>query len=291
MKISASIILAALLTLAFTLATILPPQVAQWSSHAKSDNFLSLMFGDSRKIFANQFYTMADVYFHSGYYPSVFDRAKKESEVAEASHGHTDTPDEEAKEDFFGKPKDWIDRFGRNFRIMHHTHLENGNEREILPWLKLAAELDPQKIETYTVSAYYLSAHLHQPREAELFLREGLRNNPDNCEILFELGRVYYENDHDVTRARNLWELGVRKSAALPEPKSIADKAILDRLLDHLAKLEDENGNFAQAIHWLQTAKSVSPDPAALQERIAEIQKKITAQNSAANSGATNSIP
>ena len=31
--------------------------------------------GDSRQLFANHFFTKADVYFHSGYYPSVFDQA------------------------------------------------------------------------------------------------------------------------------------------------------------------------------------------------------------------------
>jgi hypothetical protein len=104
-----------------------------------------------------------------------------------------------------------LTRFGRHFRITEHTHLEHGNEREILPWLRLAADMDPQKIETYTVGAFFLREHLNQPREAEAFLREGLRNNPDSCEILFELGRLYNENYHDPDRARNVWQLAVKK--------------------------------------------------------------------------------
>jgi len=32
------------------------------------------LLGDGRRLFANHFFIMADVYFHSGYYPSVFDR-------------------------------------------------------------------------------------------------------------------------------------------------------------------------------------------------------------------------
>ncbi len=84
------------------------------------------------------------------------------------------------------------------------------NEREILPWLRLAADMDPQKIETYTVGAYFLRKHLNRPEEAEAFLREGLRNNPDSYEILFELGRLYNENDHDTDRARNVWQLALK---------------------------------------------------------------------------------
>ena len=58
--------------------------------------------------------------------------------------------------------------------ITEHTHLEGGNEREILPWLRLSAELDPQRVETYTVAAYWLRA-VGKMVEAEHFLREGLR--------------------------------------------------------------------------------------------------------------------
>ena len=47
--------------------------------------------------------------------------------------------------------------------------------------------------------------------EAEKFLRDGLRANPDSYEILFELGRLYYESEHDAARARNVWELALRR--------------------------------------------------------------------------------
>ena len=100
--------------------------------------------------------------------------------------------------------------FGGHFIISEHTHLEGRKESEILPWLKLAAELDPQKIETYTVAAYWLR-DLGKTKEAERFLREGLLNNPDSYEILFDLGRLYYENHHDAARARKIWDLALRR--------------------------------------------------------------------------------
>ena len=210
MKASPYLVLALVLTVCFTLATGIEPRAATWSNRSKSDNVFSVLFGDGRRLFANQFFTMADVYFHSGYYPSIFDlREEGPKEIVAESHGHTDSPEDEIKEDFLGKPKDWIDRFGRHFRITEHTHLEHGNEREILPWLRLAADMDPQKIETYTVGSYFMRTHLNQPREAEAFLREGLRNNPDSYEILFELGRLYDENYHDPDRARDVWQLAL----------------------------------------------------------------------------------
>ncbi len=73
MKASPYLVLALVLTVCFTLATGLEPRAATWSKHSQSDNVFSVLFGDGRRLFANQFFTMADVYFHSGYYPSIFD--------------------------------------------------------------------------------------------------------------------------------------------------------------------------------------------------------------------------
>jgi tetratricopeptide (TPR) repeat protein len=281
MKASPYLVLALMLAVCFTLATSLEPNAALWSNRAKSGNVFSLLFGDGRRMFANEFFTMADVYFHSGYYPSVFDlREEDQKEIVAESHGHTDSPEDEIKEDFLGKPKDWIDRFGRHFRITEHTHLEHGNEREILPWLRLAADMDPQKIETYTVGSYFMRTHLNQPREAEAFLREGLRNNPSSYEILSELGRLYDENDHDTGRARDVWQLALHKWAKNPEAVK-DDKLAFEEITVHLAQLEREAGNWQQAINWFQAAQKVAPDPNALQQRIDEIKKKMAAQTNA----------
>ena len=276
MKVSPLLVLAALLALAFALATGLASRAEGWSARTKSDNVFGMMFGDGRKLFANHFFTMADVYFHSGYYPSVFDKhAEEQKEIISASHGRKETEEDEKNEDFLGKPKDWIDAFGRHFRITQHNHLEQGTEREILPWLRLAADLDPQKIETYTVGAFFLRDHMGRTQEAEAFLREGLRNNPDRCEILFELGRLYHDGLHDNVRARNVWELGVKKFLARSEAERKEEKLVLDELAVSLARLEDEAGNYGQAINWFHLAQKVSPAPDALQRQIDELQKKL----------------
>ena len=59
-------------------------------------------------------------------------------------------------------------RFGRKFRVTEHKHLSgDSTERELLPWLKISAELDPQRVETYTVAAYWL-----RPRNVHLAQRK-----------------------------------------------------------------------------------------------------------------------
>jgi tetratricopeptide (TPR) repeat protein len=285
MKVSPYLVLALVLTVCFTLATGIEPRAATWSQHSKSDNVFGMLFGDGRRLFANQFFTMADVYFHSGYYPSIFDlREEGPAEIVAESHGHTDSPEDELKEDFLGKPKDWIDRFGRHFRITEHTHLERGNEREILPWLRLAADMDPQKIETYTVGAFFMRENLNESREAEAFLREGLRNNPNSYEILFELGRLYNENYHDSDRARNVWQLALRRWLQQDGALQKENKLGFEEITVHLARLEREAGNWQSAIDWFHAAQKVSPDPNALQEQIDVIAKKMAVPTSSTNS-------
>jgi tetratricopeptide (TPR) repeat protein len=209
----------------------------------------------------------------------VFDKnAEEEKEIISASHGKKETEEDEKNEDFLGRPQDWIDAFGRNFKITQHTHLENHNEREILPWLRLAADLDPQKIETYTVGAFFLREHLNRPDQAEAFLREGFRNNPDSVEILLELGRIYHESYHDLDRARNVWQLGINKYMALKPDEMKEAKLTFEGLVVNLARLEDEAGNYEQSINWFHAAQKISPDPAALQKQIDDIQKKLDAK-------------
>src|SRR5690606_34860071 len=92
---------------------------------------------------------------------------------------------------------DWIEKLGKKFSASTHVHLEKGNEREMLPWLRLSAELDPHNVEAYTVAAYWLRKRLEKTDEAERFLREGLRKNPNHPEILNELAWLNLESRKD----------------------------------------------------------------------------------------------
>lgn len=266
------LVLLLLLTVCVSLATVLQPRAAVWSQRGQ-DNVLKVLFGDGRRLFANHFFVKADVYFHSGYYPSIFYQGSHDSGHMSGHEEHDEGHEKE--EDFLGKPRDWVDRFGRHFMVTTHSHLENGQEAEILPWLKLSADLDPQKVETYTVAAYWLANHLHKTREAEQFLREGLRANPNSYEILFALGRLYYENDRDPARARNVWELGVRRWNEQQQARQEPDKIVLEEIVMNLAHLEEEQKRFPQAIAYLEVARQLSPAPQAIQKQIDELKQKL----------------
>ncbi len=63
------------LTLAFSLAAKIGPQVEQRlvANGEGDDDPVARWLGDSRRMFANSFFVKADAYFHSGYYPTIYD--------------------------------------------------------------------------------------------------------------------------------------------------------------------------------------------------------------------------
>lgn len=316
-----------LVTAVFTAATCFQPRALQWTAGRETDHLLQVLLGDGRKILANHMFVQADVYFHSGYYPSVFDQkhAPKdashmtdgeaesghvhpeacdhgteahvhtaecdhgdeahvhtaECDHGEAGHVHTeacghdhgaaDPEDEHMKAmAFLREPRDWIEAFGRRFMITEHKHLAGGTEREMLPFLKLSAQMDPHRIETYTVAAYWLRRTLGRVDEAEEFLRAGLKANPQSYEILFELGRLYYENRQDPQRAGNLWRAALDRWNRQELAKEKPDLFALDEIAVRLSRVAEEQGNRDQAIHWLQLVleKDASPSPEAIRAQI-----------------------
>lgn len=289
------LLLILLVVLALSLSVVVDPQV-QRENHRYSGNAMEVLLGEGRRMFANHFAVKADVYLHSGFYPSIFDQAAAAEQKAEMEHeegeghkhtedcghaehaGHAHEHDEENLPEghkcdttFMGEPRDWIERFGRNFIVTEHTHLESGKAREILPWLKLAAELDPQRVETFAVGAFWLRVDQKRPDQAEKFLREGLKANPDSYELYFELGRLYYEAHRDAQRARNLLEHAYRLWQKSEGGKEEPDLVSLLGITVRLGKLEQEAGNPEKAIHWLTLAKEHSPRPESLQQQIDEI--------------------
>jgi tetratricopeptide (TPR) repeat protein len=267
----------------FTLATQLAPVFESLQARSgTAGGPLLVLLGDSRRLFANQFFTMADVYFHSGYYPTIFDARKKEgpTHLDVASHqeanGEKPKPEEPDDDDqFLGKPKDWIDKFGRNFFPTVHTHLSGANAREIMPWLKLSAELDPKRIDTYVTAAYWLRTSLNKPEEAEEFLREGLRANPDSYEILLELGRVYFYGKKNPQVARNIWELALKKWRQQDQAGEKPDPHAQAEILGELVRDDQRSGNLNQWLADLQELEKISPNKAGIEESIQDVKAKM----------------
>jgi tetratricopeptide (TPR) repeat protein len=276
-----SLIVLFLLVGIFTMAVVLQPRASVWARRAQSTSVLTVLLGESRRLFANHFYVKADVSFHSGYYPTIFDDARKaeEEENAVANQGGHGEAEHEEKGSFLGEPTDWIDRFGRHFKVTEHTHLEGTTVKEILPWLRISAELDPHHVDTYTTAAFWLRTKLGKVDEAEQFLREGLRANPDSYEILYGLGQLAHDDRHDNVRAKNLWLSAIRRWKEREPQKKEPDVKALHEITLALGNVERDLGENAAAIQWLEVAKTYSPNPDAVQKQIDAIRAKMTPGN------------
>lgn len=292
------LLLILLVVLCSSLAARLDCWFMAWpGNRADSLNPLDVFIGSGQRLFAETFYREADVYYHSGYYPTIYDNREAfqtehigEDTGAVASHNHGD------EIGFLGPPLDIIDSFGRHFYPTRHTHLDEGGPSddlstsyrvaEILPWLKIASKLDPEDVKTYLVMAYWLRNKLKQAPEAEHVLREGLRYNPGNPQLLFELGRIYFDEYNDPARARDVWEAGLRSWAqekpGVPLPERLKynnqnfdDRFIYEQLQEDLAQLEEQATNFNAAIARLQMAQLASPKPGDLQHHIDDLRQKL----------------
>jgi len=285
------------------LAAWLEPRSEAWRGRrAQADSFLLTLLGDGRRLFANHFFVKADVYLHSGFYPSIFDQARSacehglgqeqepdpRAEGGQQAHDHRVPagactppragPRPPPRPRRPGPPRAWIDRLSRHFRVTEHTHLAGAQtEAEILPWLRLAAEFDPHQVEFYTVAAYWLRSRLGKVDQAEAFLRRGLRVNPNSEEILFELGRLAWENRKDAARARNLWSAAEHAWHARFGAVDETNRVSLRRILAHRAQLEEETGNVDEAIRYWTRVRELSPHPEAIEQRLATLRQRLPA--------------
>ncbi|HSM76479.1 MAG TPA: hypothetical protein VLT57_02580 [Bryobacteraceae bacterium] len=302
---SPALVLLGLLATAFTLASQLVVWRAEQPGQSRPEGgMLDQVMGESRRLFANHFLVKADVYLHSGVYPSIFDRPHREqrshlssaalSAESAGAHVHTaeeperssQSSDEDDADAVSDKPRDWLEAFGRNFYPVRHTHLARNQQKEILPWLRLAAELNPNQVETYTVAAYWLRSRMGKIQEAEEFLREGWRANPESHEILFELGRLYEENRHDFVRARNLLEAALHQWQRSEPRKAEPNDFALMQITGHLAGIEESTGRLQKALEYLDMLRRVSPRPETIQARIAQLQARLSKSKSESNATA-----
>jgi tetratricopeptide (TPR) repeat protein len=271
-----------LLVCCFAAGAFVEPRLAYLPIYKRySGKPLEVLLGDSRRLFAGQAFAKADAYFHNGMYPTIFDTPATGAPHVGAGAGLEEKHEDKAAA-FLGEPKDIIDRFSRSFFPSKHMHLgehegspegeqEPKELREILPWLQLTAELDPNNVDNYVVGAYWLRTRLNKVKEAEEFLRAGLEHNPNSYEILFELGRIYLENKHDLPRARNILEAALKRWDEQNRNTKDPDKFLLAQIAWHLAALELDDGQKEKAISYMELAKKASPDPANVEKRIQEV--------------------
>ena len=158
-------------------------------------------------------------------------------------------------------------------------HATASEAREILPWIRLSATLDPNRVESYVTAAYWLRERLDRPVEAEQFLREGLKNNPESHEILFELGRIAHESKHNNRLARVMWERSLAMWMKNESTREEPDLFFLRQIVTYLGHMEAEDGDYARALEVFEIGATVGRRPDLYQDDIAAVRTKLAARN------------
>lgn len=279
-----AIIVTGCCSLSLGLALTLAPALLAWDARARPAG--AGVAGKTGELLGWYCLRKADDYFHSGALGTVFDQVNEEQRAGEIkAAGGNALPDDHwiCTAPSFGPALDWMDGFSRHFFPTRHTHLTEGGARaqgsnlvhEILPWFWLAAALNPRNPEAYLEAAYWLRRDSRHPAEAEAFLRQGLRANPCSYEIRFELGRVFEEDRHAPAVARIHWECGLQLWEQGNAGRRTPDDFMLRRLSGSLARLEEQQGNYEQALrHWARL-KPFSASPAKIESWMQELRAKL----------------
>jgi tetratricopeptide (TPR) repeat protein len=100
-------------------------------------------------------------------------------------------------------------------------HVARAKDYNLLsPLLEITTALDPQLIVTYQFGANFLAPQppegAGQPEKAVALVESGIRSNPDNWKLYYELGFIYYMEEKDYARAAEAFERGTKVPNAHP---------------------------------------------------------------------------
>lgn len=131
-----------------------------------------------------------------------------EARTDDHDHGFVPTIIRTADKDFRG----FIGQMEREVKPWRDPGLPHQHTAgtELLPWYRIGTLADPHNVRMYIIGSWWLKTlrSEKQLNEALKFLDEGLKNNPDNFQILYMRGYVLRELKRDEEAQRNF-----RKSA------------------------------------------------------------------------------
>ncbi|MGC8861465.1 MAG: tetratricopeptide repeat protein [Armatimonadota bacterium] len=102
----------------------------------------------------------------------------------------------EKLQDLFGMLRDRL-------WVIDDVFWHQGQFERCIATLRLIVAMDPYETEAYSNAAWLMQNQLRDD-EAEAFLMEGLRNNPDVYDMYWELGYFYYMHERFAESIQNL---------------------------------------------------------------------------------------
>ena len=108
----------------------------------------------------------------------------------------------------------------------HRHYLRERTYNELAPLLEITTALDPHLYPAYQFGASFLAPAppngAGQPARAIKLMEYGIRNNPDNWHLYYDLGFVYYTELKDYRKAGAVFEAGSKVKDAHPFLKLLA---------------------------------------------------------------------
>jgi tetratricopeptide (TPR) repeat protein len=126
--------------------------------------------------------------------------------------------------------------------------------RLLYPLLEITTELDPKLIVAYQFGANFLAPKppdgAGQPEQAVALVEHGIKNNPDNWKLFYELGFIYYYMESkDYAKAAESFERGTKVPNAHPFLRVLA------------AQMAQHAGEIQTSRMLWQTAYATTQDP------------------------------
>ena len=237
---------------AFSLSCRIPSDTGAMSPDGDAQSAAGRIAETARVAVGKYFYSQADTFFHRGV-------------------GHV-------------KPKapegTFFQRLSSTVTPEEHAHLAGQAIKDIMPWLKFAMQADPHNTEFAVVAAFWLAGEGGRPDLAHEVLHESRIDNPKDCELIMEDGRLFVRQGR-FKDARRLLDLALRRWPGRFNPAEEDAIRLKREILLYSAFLAEESGERATAIADLRALLTIYPGMALLRQRAQDLENGIEPENSA----------
>jgi tetratricopeptide (TPR) repeat protein len=202
------------------------------------------LLGASRVAFGNRFFDEADNYFHKGV-------------------GHV-------QEKAFSNS--CFQTLGAAIEPSIHVHPEGVDVSEIMPWLRFTTKMDPNNIDAYLTTAYWLEGSIRRPDVAEAVLREAQLNNPNDYRVINARAKMLFGTGDDA-KAAMLLDTAIKLWPSNQDPKDEQAQLDLAQMLSYRAFLCELKSDRAGALDLFKRAHAVMPNNKSLEQRIGALER------------------
>ena len=233
--------------------------------------------GAAKNLVSDISFLKADEYYHGGvkhknlephpcllYDQGVLGEEHHECLGHEHNHKHIHKHEEEGRDIF---KFNFLPRLGGKLCIHQARHLHGQEEKEIIPWLYYSVELNPHNVEAYVIGAYWVGSRLGKIEEALKFLREGIKNNPDNWRLYSEAGNLYFNEKKDYRRAIYYY----LKAESLMNDEN-ADRFDKSHIYILLGASYENMGEIDKAVRYYRKDTGIFPSHEGLKKKIKRLE-------------------